>query len=215
VLVASVAFLLAGCGMHPGAAAVVGGTTITDRDVDDAAAALCSANLTGAESRGEARPELASRGARQAALQLLVDNELSRQLGEKEGVDPSQAEVSAALAQNRPTIDLLPEERKGAFTDILRGYAEGQLVLLELGRRSLGEQAPDEEAITEGARLRDRFARSVDVEVDPRFGDYDQGTLTAGGGSLSIPVSENAFAGANPEPGAEWVAALPGTQKCA
>lgn len=215
VLVAGAALALSGCGLHPGAAAVVGDTTISGAEVDDAAAALCSANLTGAEARGEAKPDLASRGARQAALQLLVDSELSRQYGEAEDIDPDKAQVSQALAQNKQTVDLLPADRKDDFTAILRGYAEAQLVLIEAGRDSLGDpMAPDDAAISEGTRLRNKWARSVDVEVDPRYGTYAQGTLTPGSGSLSVPVSEAAAAGANSDPAANWVAGLPLTQKC-
>lgn len=214
-LVAGATLALSSCGLHPGAAAVVGDTTITGSEVDDAAAALCSANISGAESRGEPKPDLAARGARQAALQLLVDSELSHQFGEAEGAEPDRAQVSSALAQNAPTIDLLPEENKDDFRDILRTYAEGQLMLIAVGRESLGnEAATDDEAISEGTRLRNAWAKSVDVEVDPRYGIYEKGTLTPASGSLSFPASARAAAGANADPSASWVAGLPTSQKC-
>lgn len=214
-LVAGAALALSGCGLHPGAAAVVGDTTLSGAEVDDAAAALCSANITGAKARGEAKPDLASRGARQAALQLLVDTELSRQFAEAEGIEPDPSQVSTALAQNRQTIDLLPEDRQDDFTDILRGYAEGQLVLIEAGRAALGDDsAAQDAAVSAGTKLRNRWARSVDVEVDPRYGTYARGTLTPASGSLSLPVSQRAAAGANADPAASWVAGLPMSQKC-
>ena len=215
-LVAGAALALSGCGLHPGAAAVVGDTTITGAEVDDAAAALCSANITGAKAQGQPAPDLASRGARQAAVQLLVDTELSHQFGEDKGVDPARSQVSAALQQNRQTLDLLPESRKPAFEDLLRSYAEGQLMLIEIGRQSLADSAADDNAaLSEGTKLRNKWAKSVDVEVDPRYGTYDQGTLTPASGSLSVPVSQRATAGANADPAASWVAGLPMSQKCA
>jgi hypothetical protein len=214
-LVAGAALALSGCGLHPGAAAEVGDTTITGAEVDDAAAALCSANITGAKARGEAKPDLASRGARQAALQLLVDTELSHQFGADKGIEPDRAQVSSALAQNAKTIELLPESRQDDFQKLLRGYAEGQLVLIAAGRQSLGDPAAaDDAALTEGSKLRNKWAKSVDVEVDPRYGTYAQGTLTPTSGSLSIPVSQRATAGANADPGANWLAGLPMSQKC-
>lgn len=214
-LVAGAALALSGCGLHPGSAAVVGETTITGAEVDDAAAALCSANITGAKAQGQPAPDLASRGARQAALQLLVDTEISHQFGAEQGVDPARSQVSAALEQNRQTLDLLPESRKPAFEGLLRSYAEGQLMLIAIGRDSLSDAtADDNAALSEGTKLRNKWATSVDVEVDPRYGSYEQGTLTPASGSLSVPVSPRAAAGANADPAATWVAALPLSQKC-
>jgi hypothetical protein len=215
-LVAGAALALSGCGLHPGAAAVVGDTTITGAEVDDAAAALCSANITGAKAQGQPAPDLASRGARQAAVQLLVDTELSHQFGEEKGVDPARSQVSAALQQNQQTLDQLPASRQPAFEDLLRSYAEGQLMLIEIGRQSLADSSADDNAaLSEGTKLRNKWAKSVDVEVDPRYGTYDQGTLTPASGSLSVPVSQRATAGANADPAAGWVAGLPMSQKCA
>ncbi len=214
-LVAGATFALTGCGLHPGAAAVVGDETISGGEVDDAAGALCAANLSAAEARGEAKPDLASRGARQGALQILVDSELSRQFGEEQGVEPDQAEVSSALQQNAQNIDLLPEDQKDNFRSILRGYAEGQLMLIEIGRDALGQQsAPNDAAVAEGTRLRNEWASNVDIEVDPRYGSYAQGALNPTSGSLSIPASEGARAGAAAEPPVDWVAGLPLSQKC-
>jgi hypothetical protein len=213
-LVAGAALVLSSCGLHPGAAAVVGDTSITDGEVDDAASALCSVNITGAASRGEPKPELATRGARQAALSLLIEAELSRQFGEARGIDPSEAEVSSALQQNRQTVALLPKNRKADFTELLRGYVEGQLVLVQAGKAEAGASVTDDEALTEGQNLRTEWAKDVDIEVDPRYGEFVDGVLAGTSGSLSVPVSERAAAGMNPEPGAEWVAALPTSQKC-
>lgn len=218
VLAAAAALVLTGCGLNLGAAAVVGDTAISGEEVDDAAAALCSANIESSAAQGQPAPELPSRGARQGALQLMIDSELTRQFGEHMGVEPNQGQVSQALASNAGITDLLPRARRAAFTEIIRGYAEGELVLLEVGRRSLiesGETAPtDEAAISEGTRLRNRWARSVDIEVDPRYGTFDKGELSPSSGSLSIPASEGAFEGNKPDPSAEWVASLPATQKC-
>lgn len=206
---------LAGCGMHPGAAAVVGGSTITGQEVDDAATALCSASTGGAQ----APAELASRGARQAAVQFLIDSELSRQFAEDQGVTPDRGQVSQSLTQNAPGIEALPEDERETFRELLVGYTESQLILSQVGAASLEEQgaanAAPEQAAAEGSRLRAEWAKSVDVEVDPRFGNYAEGTLTPTSGSLSIPVSDAAKAGAVAEPGQAWVAALPASQKCA
>ena len=179
--VASAAMFLTGCGMHPGAAIVAGDEQISDQEVDDAAAALCASTVSSAEAQGQPRPELAARGARQAAVQLLLDSELSRQFGEAQGIQPDQQEVSAALAQNAQGIEAIPAAQREDFRALFRGFQEGQLIL---------------------------------VEVDPRYGEYADGTVTPVSGSLSIPVSERAAQGANAEPPTEWTAGLPASQKC-
>jgi hypothetical protein len=210
--------VLAGCGTHPGAAAVVGDQRISGAEVDAAAAALCSSTVGSAEAQGQPRPELASRGARQAAIQLMLDTELSRQFAEDQGIEPDQQEVSAALAQNAAAIEVLPAEERAVFRDLFRGFRESQLILAEAGRRSLAaegnlEPAP-EEVDAEGARLRQEWAADVEVEVDPRYGTYEQGAVNPTSGSLSIPASQRAFQGAQADPGTAWTAGLPLSQKC-
>ncbi len=215
-LVAAVAATaLSGCGTHPGSAAVVGDTSISVDQVDAAAGALCSANSAGDQTTGE----LSSRAARQAAMQFLIDSELSRQFAEDEGVEPDEGEVSATVAQSSAGIRALPEDQREDFRELLVGFRESELVLAEIGLLSLQEQgtaepAP-EEASAEGARLRAQWAEAIDVEVDPRFGTYAQGALSPTSGSLSIPVSAGARAGSAADPGASWIAGLPASQKCA
>jgi hypothetical protein len=217
-IAAAAAFALSGCGVHPGAAAVVGSTTITEDQVDAVAQGLCSANVGGAAASGQPAQDLASRGARQGALQVLLESELSRQLGEERGVEPDQEQVSAALARNEQGLALLPEDQRPAFRQALEHYAEGQLMLVEAGRQALREQgqaAPtDDQALAEGMKLRTAYAKTIDVEVDPRYGSYAKGTLHSDSGSLSIPVSARAFDGQSSDPSAAWVSALPASQKC-
>jgi hypothetical protein len=218
LVVASAVLLLAGCGTHPGAAVVVGDATITDQEVNDAAAALCASTISSAEAQGQPRPELAARGARQAAVQLMLDSEVTRQFGEAEGIEPSQGAVSQALAQNAQGIDAIPAEQRDDFRTLFRGFQESQLIIEEAGRASLASQGntepTPEEVSSEGTRLRDEWAAGVEIDVDPRYGEYADGTVTPTSGSLSIPVSERAAQGANAEPGPAWTSGLPASQKC-
>lgn len=215
-LAAGAALLLAGCGLNPGAAAVVGGTTISDDQVDDAATALCGANIAGAAAQGQPKPELATRGARQAALSLLIDSELSQQYGAANGIEPPRAELSNALAQNQQTVNALPEDLREDFSDLLRTYVEAQLIVQEAGREAAGPDAGPEQLAAAGIQQRNEWLaeQDVEVELDPRFGEYQDGGIDGSGGSLSIPVSDRAAAGDSTEPSPEWVADLPLSQKC-
>jgi hypothetical protein len=216
---AAAVMALAGCGLTPGAAAVVGDETITTAELDDAAQALCAANIAGAEARGQSSPVLASRGARQGALQVLIESELTHQFAASRGVEPDQQQVSQAVEANQSALAMIPKSEREQFVELLRGFAEGQVMLLEIGRNALAEQGnedpTEQEATAEGLRLRQQWAEQhSDVEVAPKYGAYEDGALRPGSGSLSIPVSERARAGAVADPPSGWVSELPASQTC-
>lgn len=215
VLAAVATTVMSGCaGMTPGAAAVVGPETITHEQVDDVALAVCSANIASAKLSGQPAPTLATRGARETALQILVETELSHQFGEARGVEASQRDVAEAVAQNENGIAMLPAGQRADFREALRGYAEGQLILIAAGRRALGPDTPEDEAIAEGRRLRSQFVKTIDVEVDPRYGRYEDQRVKPGGTSLSVPASAEARAGERAQPSQTYIATLPATQRC-
>lgn len=211
---AGAATVLAGCGLHPGAAAVVGSQTISHERVDDIATAVCRANVAGAEASGQQMQPLPTRGARQLAVEILIDTELAQQLGDREGVEANRRAVSEALAQNESGLALLEGQQREDLRRALRDYAESQFMLIELGRQSLGEQAAEDEAIAEGRRLLAEYAEEVDVEVDPRYGRFEDGTFKRGGTSLSVPASDRAQAGDQDQPDEGFVAELPASQQC-
>lgn len=209
---------LSGCaGLHAGEAAVIGSDTISRDSVDGVARALCTANVRGAAASGGLPPSIATRGVRSAALQVLLDTELSRQFGESEGVTANKQMVSRALAAQEQEMNALPEAQRADYAEALKNYAEGQLMLVEVGRRSLAEQGKTEvdetEALAEGNRLRSEFAENIDVEVDPRYGSYERGTVRPGQ-DLSIAASDRARAGERAQPSDSFVAGLPASQKC-
>ncbi len=211
---AGAAAFLAGCGLHPGAAAVVGSQTISHERVDDIALAVCRANVASAEAGGQPASPLPSRGARELAVEILIETELADQLGRREGVEADQQSVAQAMAQNEQGLALLDAEQQEQLRGALRDYAESQFMLIELGRRSLGSAASEEEAMAEGKRLLARYARSVDVEVDPRYGSYDKGAFTPGGTSLSVAASDEAKDGEQARPSDGFIADLPASQLC-
>ncbi len=197
--------------MHPGAAAVVGGDTISTGQVDDVALSLCAANSGGQSG-------LPTRQARQGALSVLLQTQLALQLGRKEGVRANQQQLAAAVAQSGSTIRKLPPERRPAFRDALTRYVEAQLMLREAGRKVLEARGPGtvtaQRAQAAGTALLRRYADRADISVDPRFGRFTNGALQAASGSLSVPVSSRASDGSSSDPSASWVAGLPANQKC-
>jgi hypothetical protein len=206
---------LTACTAHPGAAAVVGSDRISDGHLDDVARALCTAQ----KIQTSVPQPLSSRAARQGALSVLLNSELSLQFGRAKGIEPSQGQVSGAVAANQQTLDKLPTEEKAAFEDTLRKYSEAQLILIEAGRRAYaakGSTIPSaQQALTAGQQARDAWVRRhVDVSVDPRYGRFVSGALQPAGGSLSVAASSQAVAGSSANPGQSWVSSLPANQKC-
>lgn len=217
VLALAAAFLMSSCATHPGSAAVVGSESISDSHVDEVAHALCAAQ--GASQDGQSAQALASRSARQGALGVLLNSSLSRQFGASEGVQPNQQQVSAALQGNEQNISSLPADRREVFRDTVREYAEGQLMLIDIGKRELAKagkkNVTDQQAISEGTKLRNAWAKkNAAVSVDPRFGEFRNNELLPVSGSLSVAQSKNAADGSSPDPSQGWVAALPASQKC-
>jgi hypothetical protein len=207
---------LSACSVHPGVAAVVGDDTITDSHVDEVATALCSAQ-SGAGASGQ--QDLASRAARQGALDVLINADLSRQYGAAKGAQANQGQVASALAANQKNIAALPAEHRAVFSKTLRDYAEGQLMLIDIGRRELTAQGKqgisDQQAVSEGTKLRNQWAaKHLRISVDPRYGEFSKGALLAKSGSLSVAQSARAADGDSPDPSAGWVASLPAAQKC-
>jgi hypothetical protein len=206
--------VLAGCGLHPGAAAIVGSESIPHEQVDEVAAAVCSANVATSKVANQPPPKLANSGAREVALQILLETELSQQFGAHEGVEATPQEVSRAVAQNENGLSLLPEDQREDFRNALREYAESQLLLIEVGRRALGPDASDSEALQEGLRQRAAYVEGLEVEIDPRYGRFAGGSFQRGGTALSVPVSDQAKGGVSQQPGANFVGSLPASQQC-
>jgi len=209
--------LLSSCSSHPGDAAVVGSQTISESRVDDVAAALCSAQS--ASQQNAVPQDLSSRAARQGALDVLIQSSLSQQYSEKFGFTPTAAQTSQAVASQQQTLNQLPASRRSAFRSALQNYAEGQLGIAAAGAKQLaasGNDAPSQDqAVAAGLKLRNAWvSKHVTVSVDPRFGRFRGNALVTDSGSLSVPQSASAVAGAKAQPASSWISSLPANQKC-
>ena len=210
---AAALLLLASCGeTAPGVAADIDGDRITDEQVDAFAEVLCA---IGGVSGGEAGTP--TRSARFASLQILMANELTRDIADVESVSPEQ--VSTILQGMAPAREGLSEGQLETFDEVAREFARSQTAIVELGRQSLEEagqqgEITDDVAYAEGQRLLTEHAEQADIAVDPRFGEVVDGALQPGSGSLSVPVSELAVQGSAAEAGDRLASLLPASQKC-
>jgi hypothetical protein len=217
VTAAAATMALAGCSaLSPGVAADVDGHTFSTADVDDLADALCAVN---AAQPSEGAAEISGRQVRGAALNRLIQVQLAEQLGEEEGLRPDEGTVAQQLKGVEDQLADVPDDQLAAFMDSYAEYVRGADVVTQLGRRSLEEQGQenvdDTAALAAGSALLQEYAQDADVEVDPRFGSFEDGQVVPGDGSLSVPVSASAVDGVAPEPPPGFVSGLPPTQKCA
>ncbi len=215
VLAASAALLLSSCSQNaPGVAADVDGSRITDAQVDEFAQVLCALNT----APGQAQTGVvATRAIRTTALSVLLDIELAGKVADVGAVDPTA--VAQTVAQNEATSKALPAKLRPVFDNAVQEYAAAQLAVTELGRQKLTEQGStgtidSAAALAEGSKARTALLSSDKVTIDPRFGSVVDGVLTPGSGSLSVPVSKNAVAGAKAQPSTTWLNGLPANQTC-
>ncbi len=215
--VAAAALLLSACGgTAPGVAAEVEGDRITDEQVDAFADVLCAiGGVPGSESGAPTKT------ARFASLQILMANELTADIADVDSVDSESVRtILEGMSQAR---DVLNGEQEETFDQVAEEFARAQTAMIDLGRDSLTAEGgpsdipeiPDEEAYAEGQRLLLEYAEEADVEVDPRFGELVDGALQPSSNSLSVPVSDLAVQGADPEAGEGLASLLPASQKCA
>jgi hypothetical protein len=190
--------------IHPGDAAVVGGSAISLERVDAFAKDLCALQ----------KPALAQQGAvlpmallRSEAVEVLVVDELLPAFAEEAGID--------LPAVRRGVRDEVAKAVEGVPADIVdeaeaRLHLEGaRVTVLELiGQEGATSQ---EQATAQGAAIFNAWREEQDVTIDPRFGavDLDQLAWSGGNGSLSVGPDDQL------EPLDQKAAAkLPADQRC-
>jgi hypothetical protein len=210
------ALLLSSCGNGaPGVAAAVGDSRISDQEVDDFAKVLCSLGAVQGTEAGTP-----TRSARFRSLQILLGDELAEDMTDTSTAD--KRTVNAILTQMNATRDTVPSSLTSTYDQVAKQFAQAQTAMIELGRASLIKQGKspakitDDAAYAEGDRLRTEYAKSQDIDVDPRYGVIEDGRLRPSDGSLSVPVSDLARKGTASvtTPDGSVVGQLPPSQKC-
>lgn len=150
---ATLAGLLAGCSTHPGAAAVVDGHEISSAEF--------------AATLEELEPVFGPGGVSpQVVLQTLVVEPTVVALAEENGLGVSQEDAIALLDAS---FDGVGAPRPESYTAGSVAIARWQLAWGNLQGAENGSEI--------GEDFTQRIA-DLDVEVNPRFGSYDAGTLT-------------------------------------
>ena len=203
VVAAAVALLLAGCGsVHPGAAAVVGDTTIPLGHADDVASVYCQLALLTAP---EGTPINNADVRRQAVIDLVV-GVVAREMADDANVTPNPSAYEISPDQRKEIGQSFADDEIDSVVDAInasqRTFAIAELLAAE---RNDDPDAEAEQLREQGIQLVQAEVARRDVRFDPRYGIGRDGTQKAATGSLSVPVKA-------PDPSAQE--GLPATQQC-
>ncbi len=214
VVLVLLSLLLSACGdgVSPGVAAEVDGAEISVEEVDDLATMICQIDV----GSGQAGKPLADQ--RSTALTVLLSIALGRQIGDVEQVP--QEQVSQSLEAAAQARDLISEDLQPFFDEIVTESTRSAAALDAVAVQALaerGEQPSQENVPPEVAQIQADYLKDHPIEVDPRFGVFQDGQIANGDGSISIPVSETARGFLPQEDGAQQPPAAgdrPASQVC-
>ena len=181
---------LSGCGSaSPGAAAVVGDDRISESELTEKVEQVL---------RAQGRPvDSASEALVVTTLDRMITTSLVEQLAEQQGVEVTQGELDATLANYAEATggqeafeelliqqDLAPE----SIEDLFRVNILAQKLGMELD--PMGSPEAQSSAVLTAVA---EFSEEVGTSVSPRYGTWDGATLTLGAiaNDLSIPGSSS------------------------
>jgi hypothetical protein len=188
---------LSGCSVdfHPGSAADVNGTAISQGQVNDITDAACSytAELRKTDSR---YPLVGLADLRSGIVTGMVQEEITQQVADKQGLTVSDAQVNSIAVQNVNSIpDAVPDDDREALTTFFDDQARSNILQALIGKHAKDSSVTDAGDLTTdeiGAASKPwmkAYFEDADVSVDPSFGHWNGTTLDPGTGSLSQPAS--------------------------
>ncbi|MEP6816433.1 MAG: hypothetical protein ABI873_12865 [Marmoricola sp.] len=203
---------LTGCGaLHPGVAVQIGDTSISRDQVDALSRIQCDLSK-GRPSGSQPRARMV-----QATVNILIETAIDNMYGASVGATYDRSALQTQVQQFKTGVAKLPPKDRDAITAAFTDYARGRLVIESAGQRKLkaqGQQNPGtDEAINEGSRLAGRWAKKLDIQVDPRYNPGKSNQAGGGDGSISRPVSRYSKASAGTGSPA-FVASLPTGLRC-
>jgi hypothetical protein len=148
-------------------------------------------------------------------LSMLVNEQLAQQAVEELDLDvPPSSYEAGDNPDLSELLDRIPSSELEPFEDYLDSYSRLQALYVAIGAETGTSGGDDPQAaLTEGQTYVAEFAKERDVELDPRFGDFSDGQVAGGSGSVSVPVD----GGSGEPPSAEEqadVSGLPDSQIC-
>jgi hypothetical protein len=211
---------LSGCAQSGNVAAQVGGTTVTNADVNFLTQMQCDTLKKAAKDPAQAQGAqvVPTSLIRTGMVNALVEAELNRQLADREHASYDKATLRTVMDQFEPVVAQAPAKDRERFRDLVSGFYRGQLRVYALAQQQLSQQGitdPTSDQVDKTvAAIQDTYRKSVKVEVNPEYGPDAKGVAGAEDPSLSVPLSSFAKQARSSSPKPTWVSDLPADQRC-
>jgi uncharacterized protein YceK len=228
-VVLAAGLLLSGCGssvgIHPGAAATVGGETVSMSTIDKTTKSFCTAYVKQSQTQHQqASGPLPMGTFRSYVASSLAQRALGRQLADAYGVQPA-AGYQSQVAQYQSALASSPADERDAVVEVAAAQAYLQNVQVAIGQRLTGNTGSSDSDVKaqlqRGEVATQDWLNDHDVAIDPVFGiDVDGGKFTTGHrDQTSYAVSALARGGVEADSGANgppssYTSALPPSQIC-
>ncbi len=222
VLVGAGGLVLGACSadIHPGSAAVVDGTSISDSEVATLVTAGCAYEAEMGKIDRQTYPVLSISSLRANFVNVLIRNQLARDAAAKiGGLHVSQDQVAKFAAGNTIPPDLA-EPEKSQITDFFKQSSETDLLVALIGAHLKDDTITDASNVQQadldaGQKYLTEYAKNADVSVNPSLGTWNGAALESGSGSLSVlavtPKTPEVVPG---QPAPNPAATLPPSQQC-
>jgi hypothetical protein len=171
-------------------AAEVGDQQITTEQLDEFSGSFCS--FLAMQQPGEKSSKL----VRQGALSTMVVARMGHEYAEDHPTELDRASIETNMAAVSEAVADLPDDEREAFLDEVRYVLEGNQYIAQAGDAAAQQQ------------LLSDLSGELDVEIDPRFGSWEDLQADGASGSLSVPTETEEVDPENPAAG------LPASQTC-
>jgi hypothetical protein len=206
-------FLLTGCGsvpaLNPGVAVRVEGDTVSRQQVQDTAAAYCTASVKSQPDQVVPNHYVNGLSASSYALRAAADGFMA-----DHGVEIDKS-YTAAIDGAQAQLATLPDSQRDAVVQVGAASIYVDAAETSVGREVLGGSPSDADAKAAGQKEFTAWLDDHDVRIDPRYGvTIDGGTVAAANTSLSFALSETATKADATQPDATYAGTLPVSQRC-
>lgn len=195
VVLALAGLSLAACSnVHPGAAAVVDGRSISMRTLDNTAQAYCT--LTANVAKQQGITTVSNADVRRQAAVGLVSIAVARDLVEADGLTIDSSDYELTSDQRKQIADTFPDADQDELIKAVEDSQEVAAIAVAIAEKQTNQQATSENQeqfaqLGQSAIL--AAFRDRDVRFAPRFGLSPDGRPRADTGSISVtPVDVEA-----------------------
>jgi hypothetical protein len=227
LVVALAGLLLTGCGsslgIHPGAAATVGGGTLSMGKIDDTTTLYCQAYVAQSQQSQQAQSGPIPMGTfRSYVASSLSKRLLGQELADQYAVQPASG-YQATVSQYEQALASAPADQRDAVVQVAAADAYLQNVQVAIGQQLTGNEGQSNEdleaALQRGEVATQEWLNDNDASIDPVFGiAIDGGKFSPDRDQTSYPLSPLASAGAQSTgqqgPPDSYTSALPPSQLC-